>query len=253
MDKSSVEQIRARFDNDVERFANLETGQSAMMDAPLVLDLVTQTAAAVTPRARALLDVGCGAGNYAIRMLQRLPGLDVTLVDLSQPMLERARERVSAATAGSVACHQSDIRELDLPDGSFDIILAAAVLHHLRSDGEWHGVFGKFYRALRPGGSVWIADLVTHDHPAVQAIMWQRYGAYLMSLKGQAYRDMVFGYIEREDTPRSVAFQLEALRAAGFVQPVVLHKNACFAAFGGVQASAIQPASSAPNASASRV
>ena len=32
--KSSVAEIRARFDHDVERFANLETGQSATVDAP---------------------------------------------------------------------------------------------------------------------------------------------------------------------------------------------------------------------------
>ena len=44
--KSTVEEIRARFDADVERFSNLETGQLATVDAPLVLDLVTQAAAA---------------------------------------------------------------------------------------------------------------------------------------------------------------------------------------------------------------
>jgi tRNA (cmo5U34)-methyltransferase len=55
--KSTVEQIRQRFDNDVERFSNLETGQSATIDAPLVLDLITQAAAATNPRATALLIV----------------------------------------------------------------------------------------------------------------------------------------------------------------------------------------------------
>ncbi len=44
--KSSVEQIRERFDKDVERFSNLETGQSATVDAPLVLKLITEVASA---------------------------------------------------------------------------------------------------------------------------------------------------------------------------------------------------------------
>src|SRR4051794_5330463 len=57
--KSTPEQIRQRFDNDVERFSNLETGQSATIDAPLVLDLIAEAAAATTPGARAVLDVGC--------------------------------------------------------------------------------------------------------------------------------------------------------------------------------------------------
>jgi hypothetical protein len=37
--KSTIEEIRERFDHDVERSSNLETGQQATMDAPLVLDL----------------------------------------------------------------------------------------------------------------------------------------------------------------------------------------------------------------------
>jgi SAM-dependent methyltransferase len=56
--------------------------------------LVTEAAAATTPHARHVLDVGCGAGNYTLKLLERLPGLDATLIDLSQPMLDRARERV---------------------------------------------------------------------------------------------------------------------------------------------------------------
>ena len=35
MKKSTVDEIRERFDNDVERFSNLATGQSATIDAPL--------------------------------------------------------------------------------------------------------------------------------------------------------------------------------------------------------------------------
>ena len=100
--KSTVDEIRARFDADVERFSNLETGQTAAMDGALALELITEAAAVCTPQAKSLLDVGCGGGNFTLRMLGRLPGLDVTLVDLSRPMLERARERVSAAAGGSV-------------------------------------------------------------------------------------------------------------------------------------------------------
>ncbi|MDQ2800391.1 MAG: class I SAM-dependent methyltransferase, partial [Armatimonadota bacterium] len=60
MAKSTVEQIRARFDNDVERFSNLATGQTATMDAPLILDVIAQAATATTPDAHSVLDIGCG-------------------------------------------------------------------------------------------------------------------------------------------------------------------------------------------------
>src|SRR5947199_6603677 len=93
--KSTVEEIRQRFDADVERFSNLETGQSATVDAPLAIALVAEAAAATTPHARHILDVGCGAGNYTLKLLEHVPNLDVTFIDLSLPMLARARDRGS--------------------------------------------------------------------------------------------------------------------------------------------------------------
>ncbi len=234
-EKSTVEQIRARFDQDVERFSNLETGQSATIDAPLVLDLITRAAAATNPGASSVLDVGCGAGNYTLKLLERLPGLEPTLLDLSRPMLERAQARISAVTSARITLLQGDVRETALGEARFDIILAAAVLHHLRAESEWRAVFGKFYRALRPGGSLWISDLVSHSIPAVQAMMWERYGAYLTALKGEAYREHVFAYVEQEDTPRPLPFQCDLLRAMGFRQVEILHKNSNVAAFGAVR------------------
>jgi tRNA (cmo5U34)-methyltransferase len=233
--KSSVDQIRARFDQDVERFSNLETGQSATIDAPLMLDLVSRAAAAVTPAARDLLDIGCGAGNYSLKLLQRLPGLNVTLVDLSRPMLDRAVARVGAATTGTVRAVQGDVREIAVEEGSTDIITAAAVFHHLRTDAEWAHVFAGCHRALRPGGALWIVDFVSHDDRAVQALMWAQYGEYLESFRDAAYRDHVFAYVEQEDSPRSVSFQTGALHAAGFARVELLHKHGCFAAFGAIK------------------
>lgn len=233
--KSTVAEIRARFDNDVERFSNLETGQSATVDAPLVLNLIVQAAAAVKPQATHALDVGCGAGNYALSLLKALPDLSLDLNDLSQPMLERAKKRVSEATSGSVVTLPGDIRDLSLEGGRYDVIVAAATLHHLRDEGEWEQVFKKLYKALKPGGSLWISDLIEHSHENINALMWQRYGDYLTAYKDTAYRDHVFDYIEKEDTPRPLMYQLDLLRSVGFCEVEVLHKNSTFAAFGGIK------------------
>lgn len=234
--KATVDEIRARFDRDVERFSNLETGQSATVDAPLALELIAEAAAAVTPAATALLDVGCGAGNYTLRLLQAIPGLSsITLIDLSQPMLDRAAERIGKASAAKLAALQTDIREAALGEASFDLIVAAAVLHHLRGDAEWQNVFAMFHRALKPGGSLWISDLIEHSLAPVQSLMWRRYGMYLENLRDAAYRDDVFDYVQREDTPRPLLFQLDLLRGSGFKHIEILHKNNCFAAFGAVK------------------
>lgn len=233
--KSSVDEIRQRFDADVERFSNLDTGQSATIDAPLAMALVARAAAAVTPQARHVLDVGCGAGNYTLKLLEHLPNLDVTLIDLSEPMLDRARQRVGAVTTGTIKTLQGDIRQVDLAAASIDVILASAVLHHLRTDAEWKSVFAAFHQALRPGGSIWIFDLVESSMPAIEGMMHDEYGRYLANFKDEAYRDHVFAYVAKEDTPRPLVEQLDLLRTVGFSQVDVLHKNVCFAAFGGVK------------------
>ncbi len=236
MRKSTPEEIRQRFDHDVERFSNLETGQSATVDAPLGLELIVGAAAAVNPGAATLLDIGCGAGNYTLKMMRSLPLRSVTLVDLSKPMLDRAVQRIRAADAElNVTTVQADIRETALTPNSFDVAVAAATLHHLRGDAEWQNVFSAVHASLKPGGSFWIWDLVTHEPPVLHEFMWRRYGEYLAGLKGSDYREQVFAYIEAEDTPRTLGWQMDQLRAAGFQSVEVLHKNTCFAAFGGVK------------------
>lgn len=233
--EATLEEIRARFDNDVERFSNLETGQTAAMDAPLALELIARAAHAVNPKPKRVLDLGCGAGNFTLRLLQLCPDVEeVVLVDLSQPMLDRAKERIQTGRQIQVECIQGDIRNAPFDHSPFDVILAGAVLHHLRTDDDWDATFTRIFRSTAPGGSFWIFDLITHRHPAIQQLMWHRYGDYLTALNGDDYREKVFAYSQYEDSPRSVPEQLQLLSKVGFGHVELLHANGCFAAFGAI-------------------
>lgn len=235
MKKATVEEIQTRFDNDVERFSNLQTGQVSTIDAPISLELVTEAAKCLVPRAENLLDVGCGAGNYSVKMLSKMPHLNCTLVDISSSMIEKAVERASAATSGQVTTVHGDIRAVDLPENHFDIILASAVLHHLREEADWKLVFAKIYGLLKPGGCFLISDLITQDSEVMTEYTWQRYGEYLESVGGKDYREHILGLVEKEDTPRSMTFQLDLMKRVGFSRVDILHKNMCFGAFGGIK------------------
>ena len=233
--KSTVDDIRQRFDNEVDRFSNIETGQTATIDAPLAMELISQAAVNSTKRIQRVLDIGCGAGNNTIKLSNYVLPFDCDLVDLSLPMLERAQERISKVNTGNIRIFQDDFRVIDLPEEGYDVILAAAVLHHLRDDKDWESTFNKIYRLTAPGGSVWITDLVSHETGPVQSLMWKRYGEYLCSVGGESYRDKVFDYIEKEDSPRPVTYQMNLLLNAGFNHVELLHKNSCFAAFGAIR------------------
>ncbi len=91
------------------------------------------------------------------------------------------------------------------------------------------------YRMLKPGGSFWISDLITHDSEPLNRLFYQKYSDYLDTLGGPEYREKVLDYVAYEDTPRSLNYQTELLKKVGFKQVEVLHKNLYFAAFGGVK------------------
>lgn len=235
MNKSTVAEIRERFDNDVERFSNLDTGQLSTIDATISLELITESAKRIVPDATNLLDIGCGAGNYTLMMLTKIANLHCTLVDLSLPMLDKAFERVSQETTNKVTILQGDIREVKLNENYYDIILAGAVLHHLRDDKDWETTFAKLFTLLKPGGCLMISDLVTQDTPLLNEYTWERYGDYLEGLSGKAYRQKVLDYVAKEDSPRSINYQLDLMKQVGFRQVEILHKNMCFGAFGGIK------------------
>ena len=235
MKKSTVAEIKDRFDKDVERFSNLDTGQVATIDAKISLELITEAAKRIVPQAENVLDVGCGAGNYTLMMLSKVQNLNCTLVDLSQPMLDKALERVSEKTNGLIEIFQGDVRTVKLKEDNYDIILAGAVLHHLRDDMDWETTFEKLYALLKPGGCLMISDLITQDTEVLTEYTWDLYGNYLEHMNGKAYRQTVLQYIEKEDSPRSMNYQLDLMKKVGFKRVEILHKNMCFGAFGGIK------------------
>lgn len=235
MNKSTVQEIKERFDNDVERFSNLDTGQVATIDAQISLELITEASKRIRPNAQNILDVGCGAGNYSLKMLSKIADLNCTLVDLSKPMLDKALERVSSKTNNTVTALQGDIRDIELKANTFDIILAGAVLHHLRDDEDWETTFRKLYDLLKPGGCLMISDLIIQETESVSEYIWERYGEYLENIGGKEYRQKVLEYVEKEDSPRSMTYQLELMKKIGFKKTEILHKNMCFGAFGGIK------------------
>jgi len=90
-----------------------------------------------------ILDVGCGSGRDMTWL--EAQGATVTGVDLSPGMLAEAKTRVHGTLL------EMDMRSLDFPDGSFDVVWSIASLLHIPKI-EAQGVIGEFHRVLRPGG-----------------------------------------------------------------------------------------------------
>ena len=80
-----------------------------------------------------------------------------------------------------------------------------------------------------------ISDLVTQDTEILNEFIWEKYGNYLEKLAGKEYRIKVLDYVAREDSPRSLNYQLGLMKKCGFSHTEILHKNNCFAAFAGIK------------------
>lgn len=230
--KSSPETIRRNFDQQVERFSNIDTGQTTAIDSPLCMELVARSAQLLNPEAKCIMDLGCGGGNYAVKVTSLLPEVNCTLVDISANMLERAVERVRAITSGRVTALHGDYRELSLGENQFDVITAGTTLHHLRENEEWELVFRKVYRALKPGGTFWINDIVTGETDGMTQMMIDGWVSILQKQVSPDEVDMYLGRYESEDTPRTLSYQLDLMKQTGFKETFVLHKHFNFAAFG---------------------
>ena len=110
---------------------------------------------------RRLLDLGVGTGETARRVLAaRDPGEDVEVVgvDRGATMLDLARGALPRATLLQRAL------EDPLPDGPFDLVLAAFSVHHLRGPAK-RDRFGRVRDALAGGGRFVLADVVLVDGP----------------------------------------------------------------------------------------
>ncbi len=97
-----------------------------------------------------ILDVGCGPGNHSRYLLSLNNGYQITGIDLSEKMIERARKNAPD-------CHfmQGDIRDLDL-DQTFDAVIASFCIVHL-SDSEVENFIAQINTLLTPHGHLYLS------------------------------------------------------------------------------------------------
>jgi len=108
-----------------------------------------------------VLDVAAGAGEPAVSAAERVgPGGYVLATDISEGIVELARQVACERGLGQIETRVMDGEKLDLPDASFDAVLCRLGLMYMPHPEialrEWR-------RALRPGGRVAVVVFSTPD------------------------------------------------------------------------------------------
>ena len=92
------------------------------------------------------LDLACGTGDITFRLAAKYPDGRIIGLDLTEPMLERARARCPAP---HIQFRRGDMGRTGLGSESVDIVTGG---YALRNAGDLREVFAEIYRVLKPGG-----------------------------------------------------------------------------------------------------
>jgi len=76
-----------------------------------------------------VLDIGCGDGSISLPLLTHEN--HITLLDMSEQMLQRARSRIPAEKSGQVEIFNGDFMSVNLPPASYDLIVCLGVLAYV--------------------------------------------------------------------------------------------------------------------------
>ena len=108
--------------------------------------LIAAVSSRITPY-DAVLECACGTGLLTGAIAERCRSLLAT--DFSANMLKRAKKKYGALP--NVTFRQADILHLDEPDGQFDVVIAANVIHLL---DEPYKALAELDRVCRSGGTI---------------------------------------------------------------------------------------------------
>lgn len=143
-------------------------GRQAAQEARNVEMLALLLAAAQAKPGEHVLDIGCGTGVTTQPYAEAVgPSGHVTAVDIAQPMLDAARQRIDAAGLGNVTLLLADAQVHPFPPGAFDLLTSRLGVMFF---ADPVAAFSNLIRALRPGSgrlcmAVWA--------PLAENVHWQ--------------------------------------------------------------------------------
>ena len=175
------------------------------------------------------LDLGAGTGLLTSLILNKFPKAKLTVLDISEEMLAKARERFKGNR--QVRFSVMDYAVSPLP-GKFDLVVSAMSVHHL-FDSEKKDLFQRLFGALRPGGGFIHAELVKGATDYSEAFCRRMWLDHLQ--KSDLNREQLSVILERMSYDRTTMLQtqLNWLIEAGFEDVDCYYKYYNFAVYAG--------------------
>ncbi|HEV3472380.1 MAG TPA: class I SAM-dependent methyltransferase, partial [Actinomycetota bacterium] len=135
-------------------------------------DVMEQVLALLTSRLRGgtCIEIGVGTGRFAIPLAEA--GVEVTGIDLSEPMLRKLLERRQGTQPAVALAHAL---QLPFADGTFSSGLACHVFHLIP---DWKDALAEMFRVISPGG------VIAHDYGDFGHYEWRELLSEFLSAAG---------------------------------------------------------------------
>lgn len=147
-----------------------------------------------------ILDVGTGTAQIPIELCGKHGGAEVTAIDLAEHMLALGRENVRrAGFASRIKPERRDAKRLPYADGAFGAVISNSIVHHIPKPA---GVLAEMVRVVRPGGCIFVRDLLRPGDAAAVRHLVSTYAG-----EANAHQQKMF-----DDSLRA-ALSLEEVRA----------------------------------------
>jgi len=169
--------------------------------------------AALAPAQAHVLDLGGGTGALTSAVLDGLPSVRVSVLDVDPDMLREARRRL-ARFADRVSYHEGSFLE---PLPAADVVVASLALHHVHDLQTKTRLYRAIHDTLSPGGVLLNIDAAVTEDRRLNQLMFDRMAARMgdNGITDAEARHHFAAWAE-EDRYFPLDTELSALRQAGF-------------------------------------
>jgi tRNA (cmo5U34)-methyltransferase len=167
-----------------------------------------------------ILDIGAGTGLLSFLILEKFPNAKVTLIDLSEKMLDVAKERLKANP--NVTYIIDDYTKYK-SDEKYDVVISSLSIHHLTGD-EKEQLYQNIYSGLNKNGVFINADQVLGGTSFIESL-YKRDWKYKVENSGLSKEEIHSAYERAKlDKMSTLDDQINWLKDIGFLDVDCVYK-----------------------------